>query len=70
MHEDLFAQAEMLALVDSRKPKQVNLRRAISAAYYGVFHYLVDEACRVVFGSQHGQAVYATLWAVRLSTAS
>lgn len=58
MHEDLFAQAEMLARVDARKPKQVNLRRAVSAAYYGVFHYLVDEACRNVFGSQHGQAVY------------
>lgn len=50
MHEDLFAQAEMLARVDTRKPKQVNLRRAVSAAYYGVFHYLVDEACRCVFG--------------------
>jgi hypothetical protein len=58
MHEDLFAQAEMLAQVDARKPKQVNLRRAVSAAYYGVFHYLVDEACRSIFGSQHGQSVY------------
>ena len=58
MHKDLFEQAEMLARVDSRKPKQVNLRRAVSSAYYGVFHYLVDESCRITFGSQHGQAVY------------
>ncbi len=27
MHEDLFAQAEMLAKVDAKRPKQVNLRR-------------------------------------------
>jgi hypothetical protein len=41
MHDDLFAQAEMLAKVDATKPKQVNLRRAVSSAYYAVFHYLV-----------------------------
>ena len=58
MHGDLFAQAEMLARVDARKPKQVNLRRAVSSAYYGVFHYLVDESCRSVFGTQHGPSVY------------
>jgi uncharacterized protein (UPF0332 family) len=58
MHEDLFAQAEMLAKVDARKPKQVNLRRAVSAAYYGVFHYLVEEACCIIFGSQHAQSAY------------
>ena len=40
MHEDLFAQAELLAKVDAKKPKQVNLRRAISASSLEV----VDEA--------------------------
>ncbi|MBI2805580.1 MAG: hypothetical protein HYX68_11435 [Planctomycetes bacterium] len=58
MHEDLFAQAEMLARVDIRRPKQVNLRRAVSSTYYGVFHYLVDGSCRCVFGTQHGPSVY------------
>jgi hypothetical protein len=58
MHEDLFAQAELLAKTDVRKPKQVNLRRAVSSAYYGLFHYLVDESCCILFGSQHTQAGY------------
>lgn len=58
MHEDLFAQAELLATVDARKPRQVNLRRAISSAYYAVFHYLVDESCRVLFGTQHASGAY------------
>lgn len=58
MHEDLFAQAEMLAKVDAKKPKQVNLRRAVSSAYYGLFHFLTEEACIVVFGTQNSLAVY------------
>jgi hypothetical protein len=58
MHQDLFSQAETLANLDSRRPKQVNLRRAVSAAYYAVFHFLVDEACRAQLGAQHQQAGY------------
>jgi uncharacterized protein (UPF0332 family) len=58
MHEDLFAQAEMLAKADARKPKQANLRRALSSAYYAVFHYLINESCSLVMGTQHGQAAY------------
>ncbi len=58
MHGDLFAQAEMLATVDARKPKQVNLRRAVSSVYYGLFHYLTEESCIIVFGTRHGQAKY------------
>lgn len=58
MHQDLFAQAMALATLDARKPKQVNLRRAVSAAYDAVFHYLVHEACCLVYGAQHAQASY------------
>lgn len=58
MYIDLFKQAEALATLDAKKPKQVNLRRAVSAAYYAVFHYLVEEACRVQFGTQHAQGPY------------
>jgi hypothetical protein len=36
-HEDLLAQAVILAKIDLKKPKQANLRRAISSAYYAVF---------------------------------
>ena len=58
MHEDLFAQAEILARLDAKKPKQVNLRRSVSAAYYAVFHYLTHEACCIQFGTQHAQTPY------------
>jgi hypothetical protein len=58
VHEDLFSQAQKLAKLDAKKPKQANLRRAVSSAYYAVFHYLVHEACCVQIGTQHGQAAY------------
>jgi hypothetical protein len=41
-HDDLLTQA--LQLVDSAPPTQANLRRAVSAAYYAVFHLLIAEA--------------------------
>lgn len=58
MHDDLFAQAEALARLDARRPRQTNLRRAVSAAYYAVFHFLVEEASCSQIGSQHAQAPY------------
>jgi hypothetical protein len=54
--EDLLSQAVALARIDPKRPKQANLRRAVSAAYYALFHYLVREACYVQIGSQHQQA--------------
>jgi hypothetical protein len=58
LHKDLLEQARRLATLDIKRPKQANLRRAISAAYYAVFHLLVDEACRVQIGAQHNQAPF------------
>lgn len=58
MHEHLLEQAVTLATLDARRPKQANLRRAISAAYYACFHFLVDEACRAQIGSLHDQAPF------------
>lgn len=58
MYKDLLEQAVRLAKLDAKKPKQANLRRAISSAYYALFHLLVDEACRVQVGAQHNQAPY------------
>ena len=43
MTDDLLTQARQLALIDVGKPKQTNLRRAISAVYYAVFHLFVDD---------------------------
>ena len=56
--DDLLAQATQLASVDTLKPRQANLRRAVSAVYYSVFHALVHEACSVQMGSQPGQAAF------------
>lgn len=58
MYADLIDQARELATRDAKKPKQANLRRAVSAVYYALFHYFVDEACCVGIGSQRGQASY------------
>lgn len=45
----------MLLEVDHTRPKQVNLRRAVSAAYYAVFHLLISEASKRVVGTGAGQ---------------
>ena len=41
-HDDLLIQA--LLLVHTAPPTQATLRRAVSAAYYAVFHFLISEA--------------------------
>jgi hypothetical protein len=43
---------------DPRKPRQVNLRRAVSSAYYALFHALIDEACRLMLGSRHEETAF------------
>jgi len=41
---DLLEQANFLSGREANKPKQASLRRAVSAAYYAVFHLLAEEA--------------------------
>ncbi len=43
---DLLEQARRLATVDVTRPKQASLRRAISTAYYAVFHLLLAACIR------------------------
>jgi uncharacterized protein (UPF0332 family) len=43
-HDDLLDQSDHLARRDPRRPKQANLRRAVSTAYYALFHLLVSQA--------------------------
>lgn len=43
-HDDLLEQAIHLAHLDPLHPKQASLRRAISTAYYALFHLLIDAA--------------------------
>ena len=44
LHRDLLDQARHLAMREPKKPKQASLRRAVSAAYYALFHLLVNAA--------------------------
>ena len=43
-HDDLLVQALSLAQREPKNPKQASLRRAVSTAYYAVFHLLISEA--------------------------
>lgn len=44
--DDLLEQAYHLATRERRKPRQASLRRAVSTAYYSIFHLLISEATR------------------------
>ncbi len=44
--DDLLSQASRLANLEPRRPKQASLRRAVSTAYYALFHLLTDDAAR------------------------
>ena len=51
LHADLLRQSRHLATREPRRPKHASLRRAISTAYYALFHLLIDEAtARLVTG--------------------
>lgn len=42
--DDLLTQAFHLADMEAGVPKQASLRRAVSTAYYALFHRLIDDA--------------------------
>jgi hypothetical protein len=43
--EDLLDQAFLLLNKETKNPKQASLRRAVSTAYYALFHLFIQEAC-------------------------
>lgn len=47
----LLEQAGQLLALDPRRPRQVNLRRAVSATYYALFHRLISDATSEFAGS-------------------
>lgn len=51
LSHQLLEQARHLAAVDPTRPQQGNLRRAVSASYYALFHFLVEEANRLLLGT-------------------
>ncbi|MCB2263537.1 MAG: hypothetical protein LGR52_11500 [Candidatus Thiosymbion ectosymbiont of Robbea hypermnestra] len=50
---DLLAQAQLLATKEPRRPKGASLRRAVSTAYYALFHLLTDEASRFLISGSN-----------------
>lgn len=48
---DLLNQAEYLCRRARKRPKQADLRRAVSAAYYGVFHDLCATCANAFIGA-------------------
>jgi hypothetical protein len=46
LHRDLIEQAQHLATRESKRPRQASFRRAVSSAYYAVFHMLTNDAVR------------------------
>jgi hypothetical protein len=50
---DLIAQARHLCQKEPRRPKQASLRRAISTAYYGLFHGLLSAAAACFLSHRH-----------------
>lgn len=54
LQADLLEQARHLLRREPRRPKQASLRRAVSAAYYALFHLLVHESSkRLISGTAH-----------------
>lgn len=45
---DLLEQADHLATRENRRPRQASLRRAVSDAYYALFHALTFEAATLI----------------------
>ena len=46
--EHLLEQARHLAKRERTRPRQASLRRALSTAYYALFHFLIAEAVRQI----------------------
>ena len=55
---DLIETAIGLAGLDQRRPTQANLRRAVSTAYYAVFHSLARTAADGLIGQKTGKEAW------------
>lgn len=53
--QDLLQQANHLAAYEGNNPTQASLRRAVSTAYYALFHLLVEDAAQRWQGSHEAR---------------
>lgn len=58
---DLLVQAKALANLDKGKPRQASLRRSVSASYYGLFHFLIEESTLLIVGAAASDEKYRRL---------
>lgn len=61
MHDDLLDLAEQIARLDSGRPRRVSLRRAVSTAYYALFHSLAYLCADKLVGMRKPPAVFAPI---------
>lgn len=62
MHDDLLDIASHLALLEKGKPRQTSLRRAISSAYYALFHALAKLCADKLVGFGNPWDVYSPIY--------
>lgn len=55
LHRQLLDQARTLAKKEPKRPKQASIRRAISAGYYSLFHFLISEATARIVGTAYSK---------------
>jgi len=53
---NLLAVAKDLAVLDPRRPRQAALRRAVSTAYYALFHLLIGDAAESMLANSAERA--------------
>jgi uncharacterized protein (UPF0332 family) len=63
LHDQLLEQAQHLVQRDRKRPRQASLRRAISAAYYALFHCLVASATAELVGTNKDRRALRTMLA-------
>lgn len=59
LSNDLLDLADHLSRREPRKPKQASLRRAVSTAYYALFHLLIEDATSRWSGHKHSRLGFA-----------
>jgi len=62
MHDDLLDIALRLATLDEGRPRRTSLRRAISSAYYALFHALAALCANRLVGYTKPWDVYAPIY--------
>lgn len=63
--KDLLAQADHLCGLSPKRPRQANLRRAVSASYYAVFHALCRSNADALVGKGAARPTRAWMQAYR-----